>query len=304
MLIVAALVCLPGTASARDLQVGPGREFRLPSAAAASARDGDHVLIYPGEYKDCATWTAPNLTIEGVGDASRVVVSEKICGWKAIFVTVGDNITVRNLTLARAKLIWGNAAGIRAEGKDLVVDGVHFVRDEDGILSGVEGGSMRVRNSLFDHDGACIQACALGVYAGHLDLLVVEHSRFLHTQAGHSIKSRARRTEVTDCTILDGADGTSSYAIEAPNGGALLVRGNQIEKGPKTGNKGTAISIGAEGALQPTPEIVVEGNRFRNAGDFATAFVTNLTETAAVLKDNALSGMVTPLKGMGANGLE
>ena len=51
----------------------------------------------------------------------------------------------------------------------------------------------------------------------------------------------------------DGADGTSSYEIEAPNGGALMVRGNRIEKGPKTGNQETAISIGAEGVTQPDP---------------------------------------------------
>ena len=254
------------------------------------------MLIYPGQYQDCATWTAPGLVIEGVGDASRVVIGDRICGWKAIFVTQGDGITVRNLTLARATIAWGNAAGIRDEGRDLLVDGVRFLGDENGILSGVEYGSLVVRNSLFDHDGACIQACAHGVYAGHMDVLVVEHSRFLHTQAGHSIKSRARRTVVVGCTILDGPEGTSSYAIEAPNGGALVVRGNEIEKGPRTGNP-VAISIGAEGVTQPTPEILVEGNRFRSDAEGETTFLANLTATASVLRDNVLTGKITPLQG-------
>ena len=85
---------------------------------------------------------------------------------------------------------------------------------------------------------------------GKLDRLVVEHSVFFRGHDGHYVKSRALRTEVTGCTIGDGEDGTASYEIEAPNGGALLVRGNRIEKGPKTGNQETAISIGAEGVTQ------------------------------------------------------
>ena len=63
-------------------------------------------------------------------------------------------------------MVWGNAAGIRGEGQNLVVDGVQFIDNQNGILSGTVGGAMHIRNSIFVGNGACIQACAHGVYVG------------------------------------------------------------------------------------------------------------------------------------------
>jgi hypothetical protein len=296
---LAAALLLAGAAQARTLSVGPGQEFRFPSLAAEAAQDGDRIEIHPGRYRDCAIWRANRLVITGTALADATVIGSKICEAKAIFVTKGDNITVRNLTLTRATVQWGNAAGIRGEGRELTVDGVRFVNNENGILTGVRDGGMYVRNSLFDGNGSCRGPCAHGIYASGLDLLRVEHSRFIRTQQGHHIKSRAKRTEVLDNSIQDGPEGTASYEIEAPVGGSVLIRGNTIEKGPRTENKSTAISIGAEGTSNPTPEIVIENNRFRNDSPEPTTFVTNLTRTPAILRGNVLHGAVTPLSGPG-----
>ena len=184
------------SAHARTLEVGENKEFKMPSAAAAIAQDGDHVEIQPGEYFDCAVWSANKLVVEGIGDPDKVIVTDKTCQGKALFVTVGEGITIRNLTLTRARVPDGNGAGIRGEGKNLVVDRVHFVNNQNGILSGTVGGSMIVRNSVFDRNGACDSACAHGLYVGNLDLLQVEQTRFIGTKRGHHIKSRALRTEV------------------------------------------------------------------------------------------------------------
>ena len=105
---------------------------------------------------------------------------------------------------------------------------------------------------------------------------------------------------MSGCTITDGPEGTSSYLIEAPNGGALIVRDNTLEKGPKSENHKAAIAIGAEGVAQPTPEITITNNNFRNDGNYETALVWNLTATPAMLKGNKLSGSVVPLKGEGS----
>jgi hypothetical protein len=117
----------------------------------------------------------------------------------------------------------------------------------------------------------------------------VENSRFSNTRQAHSIKSRAKRTEVIGCTIADGPDGTSSYLIEAPNGGALIVRDNRLEEGPKSENHTAAISIGVEGVTNPTPEITVTNNNFRNDGNYQTTLVVNVTATPATLKGNKLA---------------
>ena len=104
---------------------------------------------------------------------------------------------------------------------------------------------------------------------------------------------------MTGCTIVDGQDGTSSYLIDVPNGGALIVRDNTLEKGPKAENHRAAIAIGEEGASHPTPEITVTDNNFRNDGNYETALLWNLTATTPTLTGNRLSGSVSLLKNEG-----
>ena len=158
---------------------------------------------------------------------------------------------------------------------------------------------MIIRNSDFEQNGVCAGSCAHGIYFNTLKLLRVEHSRFFETRQGHHIKSRAARTEVIGCDISDGPNGTASYLIDISNGGSLLVRDNTLEKGPKAENHTAAIAIGAEGVTQPTKEILIENNTFRNDGDYRPALVRNVTATPAILNGNKLSGSITPLNGDG-----
>ncbi len=296
----AALTVSVSSAHARTLEVGEGKAYKLPSLAAAAARDGDVVKIFPGEYFDCAVWQANKLVVEGVGDADKVIITDKSCNGKALFITTGADITIRNLTLTRARVPDTNGAGIRGEGEKLVVEGVRFINDQNGILTGIEGSTIIVRDSVFEHDGTCEKSCSHGIYVGNSKLLLVERSQFSDTHQGHHIKSRAERTEIIGNTIIDGSEGTASYLIDVPNGGSLVVKGNTMEKGPMAENRSTAIEIGAEGVTQPTREILIENNTFNNAGSYDTMFVSNFTATEAVLRGNHLTGRVKPLRGDGA----
>jgi len=289
---------------ARTLEVGEGKAYKLPSEAIKDAKDGDKVLIYKDkeDYFDCAFVNAPNVTIEGAAPDAAVAMTDKACGGKGLLVISGANVTVRNLTLTRVRVPDGNGAGIRAEGNGLTVDKVKFINNQEGILAGVKGGTITIKDSEFVKNGNCANSggCAHAIYVGEVDLLHVEHSKFSNTQQGHHIKSRALRTEVINCDIRDGADGTASYLVEIPNGGAVVVRDTIMEKGPKAENHSAAISIGAEGVTHPTREITIENNTFKNAGDYKTNFVRNLTATEATLKNNKLSGEVKPLDGDGS----
>jgi len=287
-------------AAAGTLEVGPGKPYRLPSQAIAAAGDGDRIVIGPGTYADCAVLHLNNVVIEGSDRRGGTVLAGKTCMDKAILIAIGNNITVRNLTLARAHSADFNGAGIRDQSRSLTVDGVRFLDNEDGILtSNSADATLVVRNSEFLRNGSCRTACAHGIYAGRIAMLRVEHSRFLETREGHHIKSRAARTEVIGCDIADGPRGTASYLIDIPNGGAVMLRGNTMEKGPQTGNQTAAIMIGAEGVSLATPAIVVADNRFRNDGTVRTTFVENRTGTPAQLSNNRLTGPVDPLKGPG-----
>jgi hypothetical protein len=154
-------------------------------------------------------------------------------------------------------------------------------------------------NSSFTGNGQCQPNCAHGIYAGHIKFLRVEGSHFLDQHEGHHIKSRAVRTEVVGCDIQDGPAGNSSYLIEIPNGGSVLIEKNKMSKGRMTNNGGTAISIGAEGDTNPPGPIVVRDNNFVNEQDRATVFVRDFAATPAQLSGNVLAGAVTPLAGEG-----
>jgi hypothetical protein len=283
----------------RTLQVGPSHALKLPSQAAAVARDGDTVLIDPGDYDDCALWRASRLTI--AARAPGVVFVGKTCLGKAIFVINGNDVTLRGITFTHAAVPDHNGAGIRAQGGNLTVETSRFIDNEEGILAGSSPRSViRVTRSEFRGNGNCVAACAHGIYVGTIALLDVEDSRFTDTHEGHDIKSRALRTVLRGNDISDGPDGNSSYLVDISNGGDLLMEHNTLSKGPHTDNDTTAVSIGAEGVRNPTTSLVIRYNSFTNLLPTPTDFVHNLTQTGAELIGNRLMGNVVPLQGPGA----
>ena len=283
---------------ARTLEVGPDQQYKQPSEAVAAAKDGDTIEIAPGRYFDCAIVRQNDLTIQGKGPGA--IMTDKTCGGKALLVTDGNNITVRNLILQRARVPDGNGAGIRAEGGNLTVQNTRFLDNENGILStNNPHAEIRILGSEFIGNGKCTRSCAHGIYIDQVALLHVERSRFSDTHSGHHIKSRALRTEVINCVLQDGPEGNASYLIEIPNGGTLIAEGNTMQKGPKSENQANAIMIGAEGVSQPTGELLFKNNTFTNNQNRPTTFVHNITATRAQLIGNVFRGEVRPLDGDG-----
>lgn len=284
---------------AKTLSVGPAHPLKQPSAAAAVARDGDVIEIEPGTYVDCAVWVANGLTIAGKG--AGAVLTTKSCEGKGLFVVRGSDITVRNLTFTGARVPDANGAGIRAEGRNLTVQNSRFIDNENGILAAsVPGSTIRILDSQFSRNGSCEKACAHGIYVNRVDRLRIERSQFQETRIGHHIKSRALATELIGNDIRDGATGTSSYLVDIPNGGSLLMEDNVLEKGPMTENPMAAVVIGAEGVIQPTGPLLLNRNIFTNRLARETAFLVNMSDAQAVLKDNRLSGKITALVGSGS----
>jgi hypothetical protein len=287
------LMALP--AMARELSVGPTRILKVPSQAATVAASGDIVRIDPGRYFDCAVWTASHLVIEAAGPG--VLIAGKTCDEKGIFVTSGANITIRGITFADAAVVWHNGAGIRAAGDNLTVEHSRFLNNENGILAGGGPNSvLRVVDSEFVGNGACIEACAHGIYAGApIYLLDVERCVFLNTKIAHHIKSRARNTVIRDSRIEDGPDGTASYLIDIPDAGNALIQGNFLEKGVHSDNPGVAISVGEEHSRNPTTVLIVRDNVFHSDLPTRTVFVRNSTAVSVEMVGNTINGNVEPL---------
>jgi hypothetical protein len=280
--------------------VGPDQEFKVPSEAIAAAADGDVVEIAPVKdgYFDCAVIRTNHLTIEGKGP--DVVLTDKTCEGKAIFVTAGDDITIRNITFTRARVPDENGAGIRAEGGNLTVEKSRFINNENGILAAdAPDSAIRILQSEFTRNGKCRAACGHGIYVNRIALLHIEGTKFFDTRDGHHIKSRAARTELIGNDIEDGPNGTSSYLVDISNGGTLIMENNILEKGSHSANARAAVMIeSADSSRQPT-ELTFVNNSFINNGGATTAFVLNWSGFAPRLEGNRLRGQVVLLSDEG-----
>ena len=129
---------------AKAQPVPPARRPRRAHHRAQQA-EADHpvrrqpVVLAPGDRRQPVHVVqlrrrANDLVIEGAA-SETTVITDKVCHGKALFIIDGARITIRNLTLTRARVADLNGAGIRAEGGDLTIEHVRFINDQDGILA-------------------------------------------------------------------------------------------------------------------------------------------------------------------------
>ncbi len=284
--------------SGRVLQVGPSRELKTPSAAAAIAQNGDTIAIDAVNYVgDVAVWKADDLVIRGIGGRAHIEADGEAAQGKAIWVTAGKNTDIENIEFSGAKVGDGNGAGIRAEGANLTIFSCYFHDNQEGILAGDNPESdIVIDSSAFVRNGTDTGKVH-GIYINHVRTLLVRGSVFEGTSVGHHIKSRAEIDYILYNRILDLADGTASYSIDLSNGGRGYIIGNVIEKGPKAQNY-NFIAMAMEGPTNSFQELYVIGNTMvldRSSG----VFVHSRSPGPVLVADNILSGPGDPLQGSG-----
>ena len=238
------------TASGNVREVGPGKTYAVPSAAAAIAQPGDVIRIAAGEYRgDVAFWSAPNLTICGVGGRARLYADGRSAGGKAIWVIGGSDTTIDSVEFHNTAVPDLNGAGIRMEHKsgNLRIVNSGFYDNENGILTTggpvtltIEGSEF-ARNSNGRTDGQ-----THNLYVGDIEKLTVSNSYFHEARYGSNLKSRAKVSIVENSYLMDGPAGPGSYLTDFSNGGKVVLRGNLFHKGPLAPNR-VALQYGAEG---------------------------------------------------------
>jgi hypothetical protein len=285
----------PSGALAAVYLVGPDEALNAPSQAARVVKSGDTVLIKPkpGGYYDCAIWRADELTIEGIGDDVRL--TDMTCQGKAIFITVGNRITVRNLTFARARVPDRNGAGIRAEGVDLRVEHSRFINNESAILATNSARSrITLKDSQFTDNGSCgPDRCSDAIAVGHIAELSVSDCAISGTRGGDAIRSLAEQTTLISNHIEDGQSGTAAFLVELPSGGSLDMRQNVLARGPRQSGQGTVVRIMQGVGASAVASLALSANTVRNDTRAPLVFVANWTRTAARMQDNHLPSDVT-----------
>ncbi len=246
--------------AARVLWVGEGCPYRMPSLAAAAAKDGDTVEIAPGTYKgDVCVWRANRLTIRGAGAARTILDADgRCCQGKGAWIVRGQDCTISGMSFRGASCKDRNGAAIRyeADGALSLVD-CRFTENENGILCGVlPKATVKITGCIFDRNGAG-DGYSHNLYIGKIARLELERCSSHHARVGHNLKSRAMTTVVRDCTFDDGRDGTSSYLVDCPNGGRVSLVRCRFVQAP-TASNGTMVSIGEEGACQASSLLLAD----------------------------------------------
>ena len=253
------LITVPALAD-EIIHVGGKSTVRTIAEAAALAKDGDTVVIAPGDYYgDVAVWKQDRLTIRaGAGGRVRLIAAGSHAQGKGIWVMSGGRVTVEDIDFSGARVPDHNGAGIRFEKGYLVVRRCSFKDNENGILTAAGDATLEIENSEFGNNGDGTGSTH-NLYVGNIQTLKVTGSYFHHAKNGHLLKSRARENHIFYNRLTDELGGLSSYELEFPNGGMAYVVGNIIEQSATTDNS-TIISFGAEGYGSPINSLYLASN--------------------------------------------
>ncbi len=285
--------------SPATIRVGPGWAYSTPSAAAAVAKDGDIVEILAGTYSaDVAVWVQNNLTIRGVHGRAHLLAGGKSAEGKGIWVIKGNQTKIENIEFSGAAVSDGNGAGIRQEGAGLTLRGCYFHDNENGILAGENLSSdIVIENTEFANNGNG-DGSTHNLYIGKVRSFTLRFSYSHHAKSGHNVKTRASLNYILYNRIMDEQDGTSSYAVDIPNGGTAYLIGNLLQQGPETENY-HVVSYGSEGLSYSKNEIYVVNNTFVN--DRHDGVFVRVQSGAAPVEiiNNIFYGPGTTLSGIG-----
>lgn len=153
-------------------------------------------------------------------------------------------------------------------------------------------------NSKFINNGnSDINYFQLGLYVNFAYSLTVTNSLFCGQLIGHDVKSRAQITMVENNQLYDGAanaalgcrDGSTSLAIDVPNGGAATISGSQIIQGATSQNY-KLVDYGEEGLAYGSNNFLVSGNSFTSTGTPNATAIYNPNCIPVQLQNNPYSG--------------
>lgn len=310
---------LPAAAKTIVLTVGPaGVYHQIGAAVAAADRDvnlADYydIQVAPGIYaNDFANVTRP-LTIEVdprySGRAVVLKATENLPNEKGIILTLAS-LTVNGLTFTGAKIansLGGNGAGIRDSNTGparLTVLNSTFIGNQEGILTGNDANeTITIVNSKFINNGnPNVGYFQHALYVNKAGSLSVSNSLFCGQLIGHDVKSRAAVTMVENNVLYDGAGdaalhcnaGSTSFAVDAPNGGAVTVSANRIVQGAASQNY-KMVAYGEEGLAYGNNNFLVSNNSFSSSGTPSATAIYNPHCIPAQLQNNTFAGIATIL---------
>ncbi len=203
-----------------------------------------------------------------------------------------ENLEIRNCQGAA----YGNGCGIRMECiGTLNIRNCYFHDNEDGIMGGNQiAANILVEYCEFDNNGYGDVGRTHNIYAGTCNSFTMRYSYSHNAYVGHEVKTRGRHNYILYNRITDEGS-TSSYEIDAPQGGTTYIIGNLVEQSAATENS-AIITYAEEGSTNPDLHLYVINNTIVNNRSGGT-FVKNVSGVPAIVQNNIFAGPGTAIYG-------
>lgn len=267
-LFLAALPVRAQQQTAPYTVVESGRSFTRLQDAVNSIGGGTATIRFaPMRFADCAVQEQGDITYVAA-IPGQSVLDGVACEGKAALVLRGVAARVEGLVFADIHVPDRNGAGIRVEHGNLSVSQSWFRDSEQGILTGDDAaGTIAIDKSTFTRLGTCEGAggCAHSIYVGGYGALTVTRSRFEAGRGGHYVKTRSRRITVQNSSFDDSHGQATNYMIDLPAGSTGVISGNWFVQGRDKENYSAFIAVAAEGKVNSSNGLTVEGNEARFA---------------------------------------
>jgi hypothetical protein len=249
-----------GSAAAEIIQVSPNSQVHTIAQAAATAKDGDTVVIAPGDYYgDVATWTQDRLTIRaGAGGRVRLIAAGSQAEGKGIWVVTGGKVTIEDIDFRGARAPGHDGAGIRLEKGQLLLRRCGFTDNENGVIAIDGEATLEIENSEFGDNGDGSGATHT-LLVGSIRSLKVSGSYFHHARRGSLLTSRARDNLLVSNRFTDESGGQGGEELAFPGGGMVGLIGNIIEQSATTTGP-AIIAYGADGYTAPVNALYLASN--------------------------------------------
>lgn len=259
------------TTPTTTLTVGPGKMYPTIKAAAAAATAGCAIVVDPGTYKEVVHFPAVPLTLRSAISGQKAIVNATglapIMDQGALLFEADytiDGFEVFGATGVNST----NAAGVRTNAANSIkgiIRNSNIHHCQTNILH--TGGTLTVDASDVHHntgDGQCHTLYCAQFGTNVPTQLTVTNSRIWHTANGNLIKSNAKSTTVTGCSVgtiavapgtsinRPGEAGNPAWYAPAPAAGEWLIYHTDAGK-PCVSNgytyDGNAFDIGQGGAF-------------------------------------------------------
>ncbi|MBK7340470.1 MAG: hypothetical protein IPJ64_10750 [Saprospiraceae bacterium] len=287
--------------NARIWYVGPTRPEKNWWTIQAQVNSGDTISIDSALYEDVpqVVWRQNRLLIKSTSGFPVLRAGNKIAtdqsNGKGIFVIAGNHCIIQSLHFQNCKVVDHNGAGIRLEGKNIMIRQCIFSDNEMGFLCGaIDSCSVHMEQCYFKQNGSEMNpGYQHNIYVGHIDTFSLKYSTTIDANAeGHELKSRAKFNFVA-YNYIGNIASNDSRNIDLPNGGISIFIGNIIEQGNFSANN-NLFGYGLEGLNNKAPHQVYLVNNTlinkKNKGNFIQ--VANGTEKLFA-KNNFFGGTIT-----------